>query len=169
MRASLLGLRRLAPCMCRFRSLVRTGLAPLYVLASPPCICGPWFCLALCMRRSRSRVCAGTVSLPSYVRVQLQRLRGSRPGCVRSSLPRLRWSRPCVSDRARRDSVEANGRCINHLPGCRQGMILAPLAARLLLPDSRAEPLALGHFGSHLCSVESIVQRSESERACVSE
>ena len=42
------------------------------------------------------------------------------------------------SDRARRDSVEANGRFINHLPGCRQVTILTPLAARLLLPDSRA-------------------------------
>ena len=77
------------PCTHRSRSLVRAGLAP--------CICGPWFCLALCMRRSRSRVCAGTVSLPSYVRVQLQRLRGSRPGCVRAPLPCLRWSRPCVN------------------------------------------------------------------------
>ena len=40
--------------------------------------------------------------------------------------------------------MEANGRFINHLPGCRQVTILTPLAARLLLPDSRA--FGLGTF-----------------------
>ena len=37
--------------------------------------------------------------------------------------------------------MEANGHFINHLPGCRQGTILAPLAARRLLPGSRATGL----------------------------
>ena len=61
------------------------------------------------------------------------------PASIATEMPPLRAEIPEKrSDRARRDSVEANGRFINHLPGCRQGMILTPLAAWLLLPDSRA-------------------------------
>ena len=37
--------------------------------------------------------------------------------------------------------MEANGHFISHLPGCRQGTILAPLAAGRLLPGSRATGL----------------------------
>ena len=92
-------------CARAVRPFGCAGLAPVYLPVSLPCMCrsrprafaGRGSVSLLCTRRSRSRVCAGTVSLPSYVRVQLQRLRGSRLGCVRASLPCLRWPRPSVN------------------------------------------------------------------------
>jgi hypothetical protein len=45
----------------------------------------------------------------------------------------------------RRCAVEAIGRLINQSPGCRQGTILAPVAAWQPLPGSGAVS-ALGHF-----------------------
>ena len=47
----------------------------------------------------------------------------------------------------RRSAVEAIGRFINQSPGCRQGTILAPVAAWQPLPGSGAVS-ALGHFGT---------------------
>jgi hypothetical protein len=47
----------------------------------------------------------------------------------------------------RRSAVEAIGRFIEQSPGCRQGTILAPVAAWLRLPGSGAVS-TLGHFGT---------------------
>jgi hypothetical protein len=52
-----------------------------------------------------------------------------------------------MSGLERRNAVEAIGRFINQSPGCRQGTILAPVAAWQPLPGSWAVS-ALGHFES---------------------
>ena len=57
--------------------------------------------------------------------------------------------------------MEANGRFINRLPGYRQGMILAPLSAWLLLPGSGAFGLrTLGSYDRRLVSQRSLAQRA---------
>jgi hypothetical protein len=86
----------------------------------------------------------------------LIRVCGYLPLATRDRLPReLPLSESSVqagdseSGSGLRSAVEAIGRFINQSPGCRQGTILAPVAAWQLLP-SRGAVSDLGYFGTNI-------------------